>query len=314
MAGKVTERVDNITKIPKEALNTKPPIPKSVKIELTAKCNYRCTYCATGAKLRDKREMNKDFYRRIVKEMYEEGVRELGVFYLGESFLCDWLPEAIGYAKEIGYPYVFLTTNGSLATQDIVRECMEEGLDSLKFSFNYADKKQFAEITQTRPEGFTSVIRNIIAAKLTRDALGSKCGLYASSILYDGKQGELMKEAVEEISEFVDEHYWLPLYGQAGLVSDQNREKEVTAGNQGRVGALRPPLPCWSLFTEGRITWDGHLAACCFDHDGRFHMGNLNEMKFKSAWYSEPFQDLRDANLRKNVAGTACEKCVAYGN
>jgi mRNA-degrading endonuclease toxin of MazEF toxin-antitoxin module len=48
-----------------------------------------------------------------------------------------------------------------------------------------------------------------------------------------------------------------------------------TAGNQGRVGALRKPLPCWSLFTEGHVTHDGRLSACCFDHDGRFEMGDL---------------------------------------
>jgi len=28
----------------------------------------------------------------------------------------------------------------------------------------------------------------------------------------------------------------------------------MIAGNQGRVGALREPLPCWSAFTEGHIT------------------------------------------------------------
>ena len=34
---------------------------------------------------------------------------------------------------------------------------------------------------------------------------------------------------------------------------------------------MRDPVPCWSLFTEARVTHDGHLSACCFDHAGRFH-------------------------------------------
>ncbi|MNC89785.1 hypothetical protein D3C83_57720 [compost metagenome] len=85
-----------------------------------------------------------------------------------------------------------------------------------------------------------------------------------------------------------------------------------TAGNQGRIGALRKPLPCWSLFTEGHITWDGRLSACCFDHDGRFSMGDLNTQSFAQAWHSAPFQRLRAANLAEDVRGTVCEKCIAY--
>jgi radical SAM protein with 4Fe4S-binding SPASM domain len=71
-------------------------------------------------------------------------------------------------------------------------------------------------------------------------------------------------------------------------------------------------LPCWALFTEGHITYDGKLSACCFDHDGRFHMGDLNREGFMQSWNSERFQWLRQANLAKDVRGTPCENCVAY--
>ena len=85
-----------------------------------------------------------------------------------------------------------------------------------------------------------------------------------------------------------------------------------SAGNQGRVGALRKPLPCWSLFTEGHITFDGRLSACCFDHDGRFNMGDLTRESFIEAWQGEKFQRLRSANLAEDVRGTVCEQCIAY--
>jgi radical SAM protein with 4Fe4S-binding SPASM domain len=66
------------------------------------------------------------------------------------------------------------------------------------------------------------------------------------------------------------------------------------------------------LFTEGHVTWDGKLSACCFDHDGRFHMGDLTKQAFMEAWHSPAFQALREAHLRRNVKGTVCEKCVIY--
>jgi radical SAM protein with 4Fe4S-binding SPASM domain len=312
----ITERIDRITFLTDEYRSEAPPVPKSVKIELTARCDFKCFFCASHMRLREKRDISWGFYTRVVREMRDLGVEELGVFYLGESFLVPWLPEAIRYAKaECGYPYVFLTTNGRMAEPERVRACIEAGLDSLKFSYNFADAFQFHEVTGVRPQAFKKITANLQAARRIRDeaeaATGHRCGLYASSILYDGDQHARMAHAVDGILPYVDEHYWLPLYGQAGLTSGAKGTRP-TAGNQGRVGALRKPLPCWSLFTEGHITFDGRLSACCFDHDGRFNMGDLNELTFMEAWHSEPFRRLRRANLAEEVARTVCEKCLAY--
>jgi MoaA/NifB/PqqE/SkfB family radical SAM enzyme len=307
----ITEKIDHITLIPDNYRLAKPPVPKSVKIELTARCDFQCFYCASSFRLRDKRDIDWEFYTRIVKEMHEAGVEELGVFYLGESFIYPRLAEAIKFAKEVGFKYVFLTTNGRLATADKLQACMAAGLDSLKFSFNNATPEQFEEVTRVKGKEFYTIIANIKEARRLRDENGYQCGLYASSIQYDGDQQERMANAVKEILPYVDEHYWLPLYGQAGLTAGA-KGTVPSAGNQGRIGALRPPLPCWALFTEGHITYDGHLAACCFDHDGRFNMGDLTQMSFMEAWQSLKFQALRQANLLKDVTGTVCEKCIAY--
>lgn len=313
---KITERIDRITRLDPEFRSPAPPIPRSVKIELTARCDFQCFFCASAMRLRDKADIDRDFFRRILREMRDLGVEEIGLFYLGESFLCPWLPEAVRYAKQdCGYPYVFLTTNGRMATPERVRACMEAGLDSLKFSFNFADADQFMQVTNVRKIDFHKVEANLKEARAVRDAVeaatGHRCGLYASSIRYDDEQQTRMEAAVERILPFVDEHYWLPLYGQAGLTSGA-QGTVPTAGNQGRIGALRKPLPCWSLFTEGHITYDGRLSACCFDHDGRFDMGDLKVQSFSQAWHGANFQRLRAANLAEDVRGTVCEKCIAY--
>jgi MoaA/NifB/PqqE/SkfB family radical SAM enzyme len=312
----ITERIDRITLLTDERRTPRPPVPRSVKIELTARCDFQCFFCASHMRLREKRDIDPRFFRRILPELRALGVEEIGLFYLGESFTCRWLAEAVLYAKrECGYPYVFLTTNGRMATPERVRECIEAGLDSLKFSFNFSDPAQFHEVTRVRAADFWLVERNLREARRVRDEVeaqtGHRCGLYASSIRYDDAQHERMAAAVARIAPYVDEHYWLPLYGQAGLTSGA-MGTVPTAGNQGRIGALRKPLPCWSLFTEGHITWDARVSACCFDHDGRFSMGNLERESFMQAWHSEPFRKLRRANLGMDVRGTACEKCIAY--
>src|SRR6476661_7851094 len=127
----ITQRIDAVTAIPQPYLSSRLPAPRAVKIELTSQCNYRCGFCAHRLRMKSRGGMDRAFFERIVGEMVAAGVEVLGMFYIGESFMCDWLPEALAFAKLRGMRYVFLTTNGSLATPGRVRDCMEAGLDSL---------------------------------------------------------------------------------------------------------------------------------------------------------------------------------------
>ena len=313
----ITERIDQTTLVTPDYWNAECPAPRSVKIEVSPRCNYRCGFCALRTRKRQPRkDMDLALFKRITAEMREAGVEEIGVFYLGESFMNpELLVECISHCKALGFPYVFLTTNGSLADPNTVRDCMAAGLDSLKFSVNACDEKQFGEVMGVSPKLFWQAVRNLQAAREVRDAGGYKCGIYASSIKYDGEQQERMEAFLAtHVAPFVDEHYWLPLYSMGSIATQREAELgyRPTAGNQGRLGALREPLPCWSAFTEGHVRADGGLSLCCFDSDGRFEVGDLTRQSFMEAWNSPEFVAIREAHLRKDVTGTVCEACVAY--
>lgn len=311
----ITTRIDAITGMRPDQHDPAPPAPKSVKIELTGRCNFKCAFCATSQKLRATSDMDWDFYAgRLLPMLRKAGVEEVGMFFLGESMLLPWLPKAIAEAKRQGFPYVFLTTNGASATPARLEQCFAAGLDSLKFSLNYADREQFEEVARVSGRLFDTMVDNIKAAHEIRAKGAHACGLYASYIQYDGDQGERMKGLLEKVSPFLDQVYALPLYSQADLTGRDNAGKgwDVKAGNPGRLDNMRKPVPCWSVFTEGRVTWDGQLVACCFSHDDRFLMGDLKEQDFLEAWHSAPFQALRAAHLAEDLTGTACESCVAY--
>ena len=314
----ITQKIDRITAIGDSHRRVDPPAPKSVKIELTGRCNYRCGFCALRTrKVQPKGDMDLNLFKKITKEMRGAGVEEIGCFYLGESFMAeDILIEAIAWCKQVlGFPYVFLTTNGSLCTTENLDSVMKAGLDSLKFSINACDEEQFKKVMGVKPALFKQALEAVREARIVRDSGDYKCGIYASSIQYDGEQRSKMESLLNKyVRPWVDEHYWLPLYSMGSLAT--KREEELgyrpTAGNQGRLGVLREPLPCWSAFSEGHVTADGYLSACCFDADARWSMGDLNTTPFMEAWNSQAFQTLRAAHLRKDVTGTPCEDCVAY--
>lgn len=307
---KITERIDTITGLSEAYRGTVLPAPRSVKIEITATCNLHCSFC-TKSLHKDSGDMDRALYNRLIREMRDAGVEELGVFYIGESFTCKWLPEAIAEAKQVGFPYVFLTTNGTAAAPNKVRECMEAGLDSLKFSLNFYDASQMASIAKVSKTFWRRAIDNLKAARLVRDSGNFKCGLYASSIAFDGIQGQAMQEVVDEVKPYVDEHYWLPLYGMSGASKAAGWKPQP--GNPGRLDNPRPPMPCWSVFTEGHVTKDGLLSACCFGNGSTdaLAMADLKQVSFMDGWNSQKYQDLRAAHLAMDVSGTACKECAS---
>ena len=316
----ITKNIDAITHIPDEYKKVRPPCPKSVKIELTGRCNYRCGFCAL--RMRDCQpkpsdDMDIEFFKKITSDMRDAGVEEIGVFYLGESLMNPNLTiEAVRFLKEqLNMPYVFLTTNGSLASDPVLHRLMAAGLDSLKFSINAADMEQFEEVMGVKKKLYKDALDNLKRAYEIRESCGYATRLYASSIRYDGDQQARMEELVSRrVRPYVDEWYELPLYSM-GAVATQ-REAELgyrpTAGNQGRIGGLVKPLPCWSAFTEGHVRSDGMVSLCCFDADGRFQVGNLHEDYWMDIWHNEKFRKVREAHLKEDLKGTVCEECVAY--
>lgn len=246
-------------------------------------------------------------FRGIVRDLRACGVDQLGLFFMNEPFLCDWLPDAIAWAKrDAGVPYVFLTTNGVAATEEHVRACMAAGLDSLKFALNFADPSQMA-MASGHGEEFEAVVVHAAAARRGRDELnartGHDCRLSASSLLYDAEQRSRMRPLLERIGGMFDEHYWLPLYGR--------RADAPTGALAGVDEVACKPVPCWTLFTEAHVRADGCLVACGLDASDRFVVADLARTAFAKAWHSDAFRALRSRHLDANLLGTACESCVA---
>ncbi len=72
----LTERFDNITLIPPEYRSVTPPCPRSVKIELTAFCDFKCFFCATGSKLRKTGSIDWELLVRLLEDLRDADLRK----------------------------------------------------------------------------------------------------------------------------------------------------------------------------------------------------------------------------------------------
>ena len=124
-----------------------PPFPRTnFLIETSNACNHRCIFCAYTKMTRKIGKIKPEFVYDILQQAYDLGTREVGFYATGEPFLVPELPDYIAKAKEIGYEYTYLTTNGALATPERVHAVIGAGLDSIKFSINAPDRRTYAFI------------------------------------------------------------------------------------------------------------------------------------------------------------------------
>ncbi len=303
----ITERISQTYNIPEEYLTETPPVPRSVKIEVTSRCDFKCFFCEHTFRDDEHADIDQELLYRMLREMAEAGVREVGLFWIGESMLVKALPKYVAYAKSLGFGNVYLTTNGRLATPKRIDALLKAGLDSIKFSVSGSNRQNY--ITVTGVDAFDKVLANM---KYLHDARGSsgKPGIFASSYL-DVSNPDEYKAIDKLISPYVDEHYPLRLYGSRKIADNEGTTQIVRMPDEQRR-RLQEMLPCWSLFTLPQINQDGQMSACFCDPDDKLFMADLKKVSFMDGRHSEKFRALCRAHLARDVTGTACEHCIAY--
>ncbi|MAR77990.1 MAG: GTP 3',8-cyclase MoaA [Gammaproteobacteria bacterium] len=138
-----------------------------LRISITDKCNYRCSYCMPS----DVFGSNHKFLKKDELLSYEEIIyiaRELKHFGLrkirltgGEPMLRKNIQLLIGKLKnEAGIEEVHMTCNGSLLSKENIRELKRSGLDSITISLDSISKHIGKKLNPTHTDN-KKVIDNI---------------------------------------------------------------------------------------------------------------------------------------------------------
>ena len=190
----LSERLKNKDKCIRSIL---PPFPKkNFLLEVTNFCNHKCIFCANRkTKNENKGFIDGDFAKRMLREAYELGVREVGFYATGEPLLNRNLPDYIEIAKSIGYEYTYITTNGALLTEEKSKEILHAGIDSIKFSINAGTRETYKKIHGV--DDFDLVVKNLqaVSKHIKEEQLNTK--LYISSVVTNITNGE--RKEIEKI-------------------------------------------------------------------------------------------------------------------
>lgn len=290
----------------KDSFSLKPQYPvNDLRIELSNVCNHQCIFCANRKMTRKKGFMDEKFLRRILQEAFHEGFRGVGFYSTGEPFMSPNLPLYIRWAKEIGYEYVYITTNGASVTFDKIKEVIDAGLDSIKFSINGTNRENY--ILVHGRDDFSQVIQNLKDTYQYKNELERNLNVFVSFAVTKYTESEV-DEFIEAYKKYADDIITANVIDMGGYVPEVNAfllTENRTDFSEGMT------IPCYSLWNALIVTWEGYLTACCADFQNYFIYADLNETSLKEAWHCDRITQLRKNHLEGKIEGTPCESCVS---
>lgn len=277
-----------------------PSFPREMLIELSNACNHACVFCTNSYMKRRVGRINSALLDRVLVEARGLGVTDVGFYTTGEPFIHKDLEHFVCRAAELGYGYIFITTNGALATPERSKAAIDAGLSSIKFSINAASEGTYRTVHGRND--FQAVLRHLTFVSEYRKTIGRPLALNASFVVNDLNRHEV-ELAGRVIAPLVDKLFFLDCDDtQMGQLPSLT---EFLGSAPQRSRGRACPLP----FERLHVSQEGYLNLCCTDYHNYLAVADLNEMPLAEAWTCEEFQSARRRHMEQALEGTLCHKC-----
>ncbi|MDE6261539.1 MAG: radical SAM protein [Oscillospiraceae bacterium] len=280
-----------------------PPFPSTnFLLELSNACNHKCLFCAHQKMKRKVGKMSPEMVESVLRQAYELGTREVGMYATGEPFIVPELPQYIKLAKDIGYTYVYLTSNGSLATPERIRAVVDAGVDSVKFSINAPERELYAFIHGH--DDFGKVFEHLVYLNQYRKESGKNFKIYITGILT--RYTEHTRDDYFKVFDgLADQIVFKDVYNQGGYMPEIDHLLKCTYDTE---QTRRCNLPFDALC----VTCEGYLSVENADFENMLIVADLNKVSLKEGWYGEKMKEVRRMFLNDCLEGTLCHGCVHH--
>lgn len=302
--------------------------PTHIQIELTNRCNVNCIECYRTMVSKFNRKIGDLSYDDFVKifQRLPTSINKFTLIGAGESLLNrDFFAIADYISRNRAQSRIFITTNATLVDLEIAKKLKERHIH-VQISFAAATEETYKKVYKCSGSLFFKAIKGIEALF----AVG-----YEPSITI-----MLLKDNIRELVEYVEFAYKIGVkkicFGEqnySGIANanelriqdvenyKKNLEMAITKTKELGVdfshskrnkdvwGKKAAFLPCYALWRNPYITWDGYVTPCCSRPiPEEFNFGNLFENDFKKIWFSNEYKKLRNQVI-KGRSNSICRDC-----
>lgn len=280
----------------------------TMNIEISSKCNQLCIYCiysTMGVHSKGK-FIDEDLFYRLTKEAYELGIRNIGLYSAGEPLLNPKIYDYIRYLKELGFSYVYVSTNGILCTPENFKKLIDAGIDSVKFTISSCERENYKR--HHGVDSFELVKNNIEFAGKYRRENSIDVKLFIFTVLTKYNQHE-KEDITKMFGEYVDEILFTNVvdgvFSMKGLKEYLYVDKSDYFLTGGDI-----KLPCHELFNRVNVDVDGYLCVCCLINHDMTKIADLNKVSLDEGLNGKEFVELRQRHLNGDISNTICNRCI----
>ena len=272
-----------------------PHPPMILMIEPTNHCNIKCIMCFRDALTRGKGFLSRELYERLLDK--NRRIKRIIFVGSGETLLHPDLEMLIKYAAERNI-VTTLVTNGTLLDEERARRLISSGINGITISLDATSKAEYEKLRRGADyDKVENNIRNFV--KLRNKFYRKKLAISVNCVDFDypsPKKECLRKNILSLGVDFVN----FPPFHNGPII---NKRMDFTANKKEYCGCILP----WLMLT---VLWDGRVAACCDDFDGKNIVGHLKEdILIDNLWNSRAICELRGKLAKNDIKDLICSGC-----
>lgn len=266
--------------------------PLHLDIEITNRCNLKCTFCDKLPLLSKDRigDMSFDLYKRIIDEGKKYDLCSVKLSYRGEPLLHPMICEMVAYAKKHGVLDIYFNTNGMLLNEERVLKLIDAGLDRVSVSIEGTDPVKFER--ERKGASFDKILRNIERILELRQKAGAghpKVRVQTVALPY------------VDLDDYV--RFWQARSDEVAAVDQKDTEKRKT-------DLIDTEWACPQLWQRMTIEWDGTIIPCNNDDYHKLSPGNVKEISIYECWHHPIVRRAREFHMQgKSHFVNACNGC-----
>ncbi|MBP7527605.1 MAG: radical SAM protein [Syntrophorhabdaceae bacterium] len=266
--------------------------PMHLDIEITNRCNLRCTFCDKLPLLTKDQmgDMEIELFKKIIDEGEKGRLWGVKLSYRGEPLLHPQVAEMVAYAKSKGVLDIYMNTNGMLLSEEMSLKLMDAGLDRISVSVDGTDAVVFER--ERRGAKYDRILKNVETLMALREERG-----------YPNPKVRVQTVRLPGLDMEDYTRFWSSRCDEVGAVDF----KEVIERN---IDIVKDDWACPQLWQRMTIEWDGTIMACNNDDFRLLSPGNVRTRTVFSSWQDPLVQEARGrhrAGRSHEVA--ACKGC-----
>jgi radical SAM protein with 4Fe4S-binding SPASM domain len=288
--------------------------PIAISIEPTTSCNLRCPECPSGLRAfsRPIGMLEPELNKSIIDQL-KSTLTYITYYFQGEPYLNQNFTDMVSYATQNNI-YTATSTNAHYLTDENCKNTIDSGLSRLIISIDGVSQESYGKYRIGGDlEKVIEGTKNIVKWKKT---LKSRTPFIIwQFIVFKHNEGEI--EQIKRLAKEVGVDHLAIKTAQVydfEVGSDLLPENAKYARYKKEGGKYKIQNKlldhCWRMWHACVVTWDGKVVPCCFDKDGEYRLGTLNENSFHSIWKSEEYNRFRKLILKSRSNIDICKNCT----